>query len=278
MNKMGINLWNWITSLEEDYIPLVRHVSKLGFTAIELPMSVSLPDNQERLLREISCLGLEVSLCASMTDGRDISHEDKAVRSRTEVYLKECVDFAQFLGSKIFAGPLYAGGGKRHWLNHSARLTEWSRAVDGIAALGEYSAGKDVSIAVEAVNRYRTSVVNTTQQALQMVKDIALDNVGILFDTYQSCIEDESVIDALEATLYSGKLFHFHASANHRGPVGTGHLPWKMILKLLKEYNYQGHITMETFCTGGLDAGWVHWAENQDIIASAGLKYLKEHL
>ena len=131
-----------------------------------------------------------------------------------------------------------------------------------------------MTLAVEAVNRYRTSVVNTTAQALAMVRDINSPHVGILFDTYQSCIEDEDVCAALESVLRAGKLLHFHACANHRGAPGTGHLPWERLLGLLRDYGYQGHITMETFCPGGLDPSWYPLAESQDALAEQGLSYL----
>ncbi len=278
MNRIGINLWNWVVSLDQDCIPLIEHVARLGFTAVELPMSIPALPNVNEIKNTIQRLGLEVSLCASMTAGRDISHADQAVRKATETYLRGCIDTAAALGARVFAGPLYAGGGKRHQLEEPARQAEWGRAARGLRSLADYAADKGVRLALEPINRYRTSVVNTTAQALAMVKDIGRDNVGVHFDTYQSCIEDESVCGALQKVLEANKLFHFHACANHRGAPGTGHLPWQEIISLLKTYGYQGHVTMETFCPGALDAGWVPLAESQDALALTGLGFLKAHL
>lgn len=278
MNRIGINLWNWTALLDDSSAALVEHAASLGFSAVELPMSVPVPGNLGALRDTIGRLGLEVTLCASMTGGRDLSSEDAGIRESTATYLRGCVDTAHTLGAKVLAGPIYAGGGKRHHLEQDARRAEWERAVEGIAALGRYAGEKGVRLGVEAVNRYRTSVVNTTSQALKMVRDIGLEQVGILFDTYQSCIEDEDVCGALEEVLKAGKLFHFHACANHRGAPGTGHLPWERILGLLGRYGYEGHITMETFCPGALDAGWVPLAESQDALALTGLRYLRQKL
>ncbi len=278
MNRIGINLWNWIVSLDEGCIPLLEHVAELGFTAVELPMSVPTLPNLQEVAQAARSLNLEVTLCGSMTAGRDISNDDQAVRQVTAQYLRGCIDSAATLGAKVLAGPLYAGGGKRHWLEQPARKAEWALAVQGLASLADYAAEKGVRLALEPINRYRTSVVNTTAQALAMVGEIGRENVGVHFDTYQSCIEDENVCNALEQVLQAGKLFHFHACANHRGAPGTGHLPWPEILGLLKKYGYQGHVTMETFCPGALDSGWVPLAESQDALALTGLHYLKARL
>ncbi len=274
MNRIGINLWNWSPGLDGDCQSLCRRAAKMGFTAVELPMTTPFLPQAENLRSEAEALGLELTLCAAMTAGRDISHEDGAVRQSSAQYLTDCLDTGKTLGAKLLAGPLYAGGGKRHHLTETERQQEWARAVDGLAPIARAAGERGMTLAVEAVNRYRTSVVNTTAQALAMVRDINSPHVGILFDTYQSCIEDEDVCAALESVLRAGKLLHFHACANHRGAPGTGHLPWERLLGLLRDYGYQGHITMETFCPGGLDPSWYPLAESQDALAEQGLSYL----
>lgn len=253
---------------------LCGHAARMGFTAVELPMTTPHLPKAPAFQAEIERLGLEVTLCAAMAAGRDISSEDEAVRRQTADYLTACLDTGSRLGAKLLAGPLYAGGGKRHHLTPAEQRREWTRAVDGLAPVAQAAHRRDMLLAVEAVNRYRTSVVNTTDQALRMVRDIDSPQVGILFDTYQSCIEDEDVCQALESVLKAGKLFHFHACANHRGAPGTGHLPWARLLGLLRAYDYRGHITMETFCPGGLDPSWYPLADSQDSLAKQGLDYL----
>lgn len=275
MNRIGINLWNWRPGLDEECLPLLRRAAEMGFTAVELPMTTPQLPQADAFKAELSSLGLEVTLCAAMTAGRDISSEDESVRRQTADYLTACLDTGSTLGARLLAGPLYAGGGKRHHLSPGEKRREWARAVEGLGPIAESAGARHMLLAVEAVNRYRTSVVNTTDQALAMVRDLASPHVGILFDTYQSCIEDEDVCKALESVLRAGKLFHFHACANHRGAPGTGHLPWERLLGLLREYDYQGHITMETFCPGGLDPSWYPLADSQDALAEKGLDYLR---
>lgn len=112
--------------------------------------------------------------------------------------------------------PVYAGGAKAHNLNIDDRKREWELAVNGLKEMADIARECGVVIGVEPVNRYRTSVVNTVEQALQMVADIDKANIQILFDTYQANIEESNVCTALEIVLKAGKLAHFHACENNK--------------------------------------------------------------
>ncbi|MFV0413366.1 MAG: sugar phosphate isomerase/epimerase family protein [Oscillospiraceae bacterium] len=276
MNPFGINLWNWVQGLDEACVPLVKKAAEMGFTAVEIPMTVPTHACLPALKREIERCNMRVSLCAAMVAGRDISNEQAEVRAATRAYIMECLQTAAFLGADVFAGPLYSGGAKRHSLPPRAKAAEWQRAVEGLRDMADYAAERGVALALEPLNRYRTSVVNTAGQALQMAEDIGCANVGIHFDTYQANMEEWDVCAALEEVLKAGKLGHFHACGNNRGAPGTGHLPWRQIFNLLKKYGYKGHITMETFCEGSMDPCWYPLAPTQNALARQGIAYLKQ--
>lgn len=273
MNKIGINLWNWSAGLGRDCLGLASRASKLGFTAVELPMTV--PDPPPGLAEEIRAEGLAVSLCAALGQGRDLSHPDAAVRGATMDYLTACLRTGQALGATVLCGPLYAGGGKRHWLSPEEKQREWERAVTGLQELARRAGDCGMELSMEPLNRYRTSVANTSAQVLAMIRDIGADNVGLHFDTYHACLEEKDLLAALEAALQSGRVNHFHACANNRGAPGQGVIPWDAVMDLLVRYRYGGHITMETFALGGLDSSWVQVHEEPDLLAEAGLRYLK---
>ena len=57
-------------------------------------------------------------------------------------YLTTCLETAGQLGAGILAGPLYTGGGKRHWLSPDEKKREWMLAVDG---LGNWPAVRNIT-------------------------------------------------------------------------------------------------------------------------------------
>jgi len=274
MNRFGISLWNWIQTFGDEHLGLIDKVAEIGFGAVEIGMNKTCFD-YAAVRKKVEANGLELTLCAALVKGRDISSFDESVRNSTKRYLTDCFKVAERMNARLFAGPVFAGGGKAHGLNSDDRKREWDLAVAGLREMAGVAMECGVVIGLEPVNRYRTSVVNTVAQALQMVADIDKPNVGILFDTYHANIEETNVCTALEEVLKKGKLVHFHACDNNRGAPGMGHMPWRDLALLLKKYGYQGHLTMETFAAGGLDGGWQPLATTQDELADIGLRNLR---
>lgn len=275
MNYLGINLWNWLPALSRDCVGLPSRAAEMGFTAVELPMTTTQPIPE--LEQEIRDLGLGVTLCAALGPGKDLSSFDSQVRASTMEYLTQCLETGARAGASVLAGPLYAGGGKRHALPPEEKEREWELAVTGLQELSRRAGEYGIKLAIEPLCRYRTSVVNTVDQGLAMIRDVDSPNLGLHYDTFHACLEEADLIASLEKALDSGKVYHFHACANNRGGPGEGILPWDRVLPLLKEKNYPGHVTMETFAPGGLDASWVHVHPQPDEVARRGINFLRRY-
>lgn len=275
MNRIGINLWNYIKTYTDGDLPLLGEAASLGYTAVEIPMNSC--DFSPAPLRDTALsLGLELTQCAALTAGRDLSHEDRQVRENTVAYLKQCIDLGAAMGSKLICGPLYAGGGKMHLPDREGKARELELAAENISRVAAYARDNDIRLAVEPVNRYRTSVVNNVSQAIELVKMIDMLNVGVLYDTYQANIEETDMDASLEAVLQEDMLFHFHAADSNRGVPGCGHVPFVSLFKLLTRYGYGGHVTIETFMPGSLDPVWIETGLSRRETASAGIKNISE--
>ncbi|WP_313127944.1 sugar phosphate isomerase/epimerase family protein [Anaerocolumna sp.] len=276
MNPIGINLWNWTGDFNQTKIQYIEKAAKLGYTAVEIGVENAMMDS--RPIKEIiENNHLQVTLCAAMTKGKDISSFDKQVRENTKEYMKKCFLLGKEIGSKLFVGPVYAGGGKAHLLSWEDKRKEWELAVTGLREMAEVAAECGMSIAIEPLNRYRTSVVNTLDQALQMVDDINKDNVGILYDTYQANIEEKDIYEPLKTICKAGKLLHVQLSDSNRGAPGMGHIDFKPVFEILNTYDYKGHITVETFTEGVFDSGWIV-LDTPDNVAKIGIETIKGYI
>ncbi len=274
MNPIGINLWNWTAAFDESKTSYIEKAAALGFTAVEIGMEKSIFDSAA-VKKVIDNHHLQVTLCAALGKGRDISNFDETVRKETKKYMLECFQTGEKIGANLFVGPVFAGGGKTHLLNPEDKKKEWNLAVTGLQEMADIAANYGMNIGIEPINRYRTSVVNTVDQVLQMIEDIGKHNVGILFDTYQANIEERDIAQALIKVCKSEHLIHFHASDSNRGAPGMGHVPFEKLLGILKDYKYSGHITMETFANGVYDCGW-NILDEPDIVAKKGIEALRK--
>lgn len=275
MNKLGINLWNWEPGLSDACCGLPTKAAKMGFTAVELPMTQT--QLSPALRDELRATGLEVSLCAAMGAGCDLSSFDPTVRESAMQYLTDCLKVGASVGAVMLAGPMYACGGKRHVLPPDETAREWELAVIGLQEFSRRAEEYGIRLALEPLNRYRTSLINTVDQMLRLLGDIDRENVGIHYDTYHACLEEADLIASLEKALKSGKVTHFHACGNNRGAPGDGIIPWDDVLSMLKRYGYTGHVTMETFMFGGMDASWINVHGTPDEVAERGLHFLKRY-
>ena len=101
MNKLGINRWNWVPGLSDACCGLPTKAAELGFTAVELPMTQT--QLSPALRDEVRACGLEVSLCAAMGAGRDLSSFDADVRASTMDYLTDCLKTGAEVGAVMLA-------------------------------------------------------------------------------------------------------------------------------------------------------------------------------
>ncbi|MEO6525098.1 MAG: sugar phosphate isomerase/epimerase family protein [Gemmatimonadaceae bacterium] len=278
--RLGVSTWVWTspatTAVLETLLP---HIAALGFDVIELPIEeVGQFDVQRagELAREH---GLEVSICAVIGAGRDLLLPGEVERGVS--YLQSCIDVAQTLGSSTVAGPFYSAVG-RCW---RSTPDERARDVDQVArilrSLGEYAADRGVRLGVETLNRFETSFLNTTAQALELIDMVDHPAVGLTLDLFHLGIEEKHIGDALRAA--GPRLVHVQVAENDRGTPGTGHLPWHDVADALQEIDYRGRVVIETFsdrveAIARAAAIWRPLAPDSDTLARDGLAFLRELL
>ena len=154
------------------------------------------------------------------------------------------------------------------------RYAEFRRALLPVA---EYAGERGVTIGVEALNRYETSLVNTIEQALHLIDGLP-SNVGIMIDTYHMNIEEA---DPYEALLRAGRnIKHVQVSGTDRGAPGADHFDWARFFAVLGDTGYRGAVCIESF-TGDNEtiataaSIWRPLAASQDVLASSGLAHLR---
>jgi D-psicose/D-tagatose/L-ribulose 3-epimerase len=278
--QLGISTWVWTspatTAVLETLLP---HVAELGFDVVELPIEEVGQFDVARAGELAREHGLGVSVCAVIGPGRDLLLPNEAEYGVR--YLRSCIDVAKQLGSPTVAGPFYSAVG-RCWRSTPA---ERERDVDEIArvlrSLGEYAADRGVTLGVETLNRFETSFLNTTAQALELIDRVDHPAVGLTLDAFHLGIEEKHVGDALRAA--GGRLVHVQVAENDRGTPGTGSLPWADVANALHEIGYGGRVVIETFsdrveAIARAAAIWRPLAPDSDSLAREGLAFLRSLL
>ena len=127
------------------------------------------------------------------------------------------------------------------------RKEDLARTAKNLGISADYAAKRGVCLALEPLNRFETSFINLTEQALELVELIGSPAVGLMMDTFHANIEEKHLGAAIE--MAGDKLWHIHANENDRGIPGTGHVAWPEVGAALKKINFSGALVIESFST-----------------------------
>ena len=275
--KIGISTWVWTSPATTEVLEaLIPHIASLGYDVVELPVETIGQFDVERARAAADANGVELSVCAVIVAGRDLLLADEV--GAGIAYLEWCIDAAQQLGSPVVAGPFYSAVG-RCWLSTPQ---ERERDLDALARvlkrLGDYAAERSVTLGVETLNRFETSFLNTTAQALELMGRVNHPAVGLCLDLFHLGIEEKNLGAALRAA--APHLVHVQVAENDRGTPGTGQLDWTEVASALREIGYEGRVVVETFsdrveAIARAAAIWRPLAPDSDTLAREGLTFLR---
>ena len=100
-----------------------------------------------------------------------------------------------------------------------------------------------VRLALEPINRYETTLVNSVAQGMALIDQVGADNFGLLLDTFHMNIEEPDILQSISAC--GDRIFHFHVADSNRWYPGAGHLDFSGILSRLQSTGYDGFVSGE---------------------------------
>ncbi|MFF5234726.1 sugar phosphate isomerase/epimerase family protein [Dactylosporangium sp. NPDC000521] len=279
MRAIGANPWIWSSPVDDAALAtLVPRLAEWGFDAVELPIEQVGDWDPARTSDLLAAHGLRAAgVCAVTPPGRDLVRTDDATVASTRAYLRACVDAAAAVGAPCVGGPVYAAVGRTWRMTPSERQACYRDFRAGLAPVADHAGERGVTIGVEALNRYETSVVNTMEQTVELIEGLP-DNVGIMLDTYHMNIEER---DPYAAVAVAGPhIKHVQVSGTDRGAPGSDHLDWPRFLAALDKTGYAGALCIESFTAQNATIAtaasiWRPLAETQDRLALDGLSYLR---
>jgi D-psicose/D-tagatose/L-ribulose 3-epimerase len=276
---LGVNTWVWTSPLTDATLAaLAPRIADWGFDVIELPVENPGDWDPMRAFTLLGDLGLAASVVLVMGDGRELVATDATTVLSTQDYLRHVVDVAQAVGSPTIAGPAYASVGRTWRMSPEERKTRYAELRDGLTPVVHHAAAAGVRVAVEPLNRYETSLINTVDQALEALDGMP-DACGIALDIYHMNIEETDIAAAVRRA--GDRVAHVQVCANDRGAPGADHLDWQGFVSALNDIGYAGPLVIESFTAENATIAtaasvWRPLAATQDAIATDGLEFLRK--
>jgi D-psicose/D-tagatose/L-ribulose 3-epimerase len=253
MPQFGAHAFIWAGEwTPEGAEKVIRGAFEAGLDFVEIPLlhpeSMDISGTRELLDR----YGIECTCSLGLPRAAHLPFAPDAAES----FLQAAVDVTAALGSDALSGAIYT---------HLGTLTrkpptddELAKVERVIKSVARYAAEQNVSLGIEAINRYETYLINLASQADEMLSRIDEANVFIHLDTYHMNIEEKGFYDPIVAI--GERMQYIHLSESDRGTPGTGNVHWDEVFRGLKAIDYDGYLVMESFA-----------AVNEDIIGATAL-------
>lgn len=244
--KFGIHAGLWQAQWTDEIVPILRTVADLGFDGVEVSLLGMSDEKAIALGQAVADHGLKVTCSDGLAPDKDITSDDPVIRAAGVEYLKWAIETTAKIGSRGLAGVVFAPWGVFDPLNKPTRA---ARSAEALGSLDQVLKDNDVTLGIEALNRFETDLVNTADEACSIARNSGSDRVGALLDTFHLNMEEKDIRASIAAS--ADKLVHFHVSDNDRGVPGSGHIPWDQVKAGLDDAGYDGWIVAEMFVIAG---------------------------
>ena len=275
---IAVNTWVWTSPLTDATLePLARKAAGMGYQALELPLESVGDWDPSRARDVLDDLGLASIVVGAMGPRRSLLAQAGDVGA-TQDYLRSCIAAAATLGSAVVAGPFYAPTGATWRMSVEDRSRVVRELRTNLEPVAAEAASAGITLAVEPLNRYETSVLNTVEQSLDALAPLLGAGVGLALDTYHLNIEEKKPAEAIRAA--GSAIAHVQVCGSDRGTVGDDHTDWPEILRALDDADYRGPLGLESFtgenATIAVAASvWRPLAASQDALAARSIQALR---
>jgi len=232
----------------------VARLAKTGLDALEMfgePDAVDMVKLNDLLsTHRIPVCGITGMWGSINKDGwkrRLLSSDQKLVKI-SKKYVKDCVRMCNLLGGRemnicLFSDdkPLFDPTHSVVSRQHKEKMAR--RAAPMLSELCRFAADHGVQLTLEPLNRYSTPYCSTVRDALEIVRLVNSDSMGLLLDTFHMNIEEDSFEDAIQRT--GRVLKHMHFADNNRKMPGFGHIDFRTIMRSLRKASYNGYVSFE---------------------------------
>lgn len=175
--------------------------------------------------------------------GLSITADDYSIAEVTLDHGRRLIDLCVQLGGTY----LVHGSPAQRTLERGREEQGRKRAGAYFAAIAAEAENAGVRYIIEPLSRLDTGLINTVDDALEMIEHIGSPALGTMIDCYAASANGEDIVSLLQCHVPRGHIAHVHFNDdNKRGP-GEGNIDFAGILDTLAKLNYSGAGAVEPF-------------------------------
>jgi protein FrlC len=172
-----------------------------------------------------------------------LSSPNPKIRNDSIDYMRQCIDNAAVLEAKIVLVV------PDHSLHGQTKEESLQRMIESIGGIAQYASQYDLKLGIEVLYYDETDLVNTSDDALSIIKELGCANIGVVLDTGTLNLSKEPLQDSLAKL--NGLLLQVHVNDNAGGSKqqnlipGEGAYNFKELIHVLMKSGYSGFLSAE---------------------------------
>jgi D-psicose/D-tagatose/L-ribulose 3-epimerase len=243
--KIGMNMLLWTTHVTEEHYHIIEKLKQVGYDGLELFLGEGDDTHYSKLGKHLANLEMGVTAVASLAPEENIASPDYKIREAGLDKLKWSIDMGAAANMEVICGPFHSSFA--YFTRQPPTTDERQWSIEMLQKAAEYAAEADIVLAPEALNRFECYLYNTMADLRNLVEQVDHPSLGAMYDTHHGNIEEKSQAEAINTI--APYLKHVHISENDRGTPGSGQINWAEVFSTLKEIDYNGWLTIESFST-----------------------------
>ena len=190
----------------------------------------------------LTCVGLH-SLLTAPAGELHITTPDDAVRNRSWDYFRQLIDLCSDLGGDKLM--ILGSGKQRRTVAGSSVDDALKRLADGLASVAPHAESRGVTILPETLAPHLCDVMTSMDETMQIVRQVDSPAVKTMFDVHNAVAEELPHDQIIKK--YGLDIKHVHINEMDGRHPGTGDYDFSVPLKVLKDLQYQGWLSLEVF-------------------------------
>ena len=250
-------------------------VHEIGYTGIEIapftlaenPSNLTAEDRasirQTILQNQLTFVGVHWILAAPANLHATTSNTIQ--REQTWRFIRDLIDLTADLRTNNHDQPVLVFGSpkQRTTTNGTTPAEAVERMHEGLAQLAPHAEARGVAVLLEPLSPDQCNVVNTLDEAVTIVNQIASPAIQTMFDVHNAVRESMPHRALIER--YWPHIRHIHVNEMDGREPGTGNYDFGELLSTLTKLQYTGWVSLEAF----------DFSRDPRTVAAAALRHLE---
>lgn len=235
-----------------DLYDAIQLIAKLGFDGVDIWGGRPHVYRQDYSAAELTALrkmiddsGIETFsfMPAFYHYPHSLSNPNSIVRQDSIDYMRFCIDNAAILGAKVVLVV------PDHSLFGQSREASLQRFTESLGRIAVYASKYDLMLGIEVLYLDETDFVNSSEDALSIIREVNCNNIGVVLDTGTLNLSKENIEESV--TKLNHLLLQIHINDNDgRGKQqnlipGEGTYNFKQLISTLQKCGYDGYLSAE---------------------------------